>query len=1174
MASSLKVLDGKQKETEEEGHARLELDINEPWVPTTSAKQPAQTLNSKRATNDAPPVVLLDGGQRQRAWTGPSLPPYDSLPSLARPSPTTTHTSEGHSPLQSPPSLATNVQNDALADSLQELQNSFPVGCFDPGHDDCGSGTGFLVTGKGLTGTGKILGHRPIVEVATPTTLLTSPASASGHGQEFQAGASEVQPNIPTLLLPPDHQSDSKPRRLSPAHTTLHLRRASSPSLAALAKGYLDVHTDYITQSFRSRRASVDSSYGRSSDSLSADPDVVESRNTMDSGPWNAQTKRPDSTSTTSSVTATGVGNRASRFASSAMTSGGKDKLGWHTRSPSMSLKADIVVFDLLDVSPKETARQLTLMDSEVFRSINRDELASIAWTGAYKYDRTPSIVAATQHFNKITLWVTHEIVSSVKIKRRLQLLSHFINVAKCCLDLNNFNGLRSITAGLQATPVHRLERTWAMVGRRERAAFDKLCELMSPLRNSEAYRKRLAESKVPCVPYLGTWLSDLTFLNECLKKERTDPTRGSQAADRQTQIDALLDEIARYQHTSVYSFEPIPGIQDLVLAMKFNPETRKQVEDDQYRQSCLVEPKRVETPTEESAQVSNKKMQGLRNRIRGNSASGKFESVVQSMVSINPSLPSGQKPANATWAASNDSTDVGAIIAIGSTQFSSTRDARLGHSVEFFSGETPVDVARPGSSDYSEDAEDNRTRTLPSRFLREKSRSGSMRGATRSSLRPHHRRSKSGSAVTIYGSVDMSTLEANSRRESTGSASDILVSRPWHDLHEADEGMGERLSSGNAPSVLDNLGSHSADLDSMIRGGPSKASNTDWGDAVNAAGNSDAPEVTFLLGSDDDADQKSFSTDDSNDIRIIRPSVDKNSSVISLASVSIDTPSVESLGVARSGSHSRDTSNASNAVRAHARASIDYVQSLSHSEPVLQGLLYKKEETNDQGERASMRKWVRVWGSLYVDPARVEIYSIDKGSLRRTRSHKSQSPRSSISRASSPRTSTTGRYSMMSDDRESSPLGTSTSDRPATLMSTEGSYGSNVFGEPGFSGESAPQKRSLWRAMGSAASSVHLFGSGKKKSSPTTSAKPNEYLEQTILLTTSARVMVAQDYTKKRGVFRLWPSERRSIMFRADTEEASNKWLEAFQRVIGAHTGPPPKTIDDPSRGYRGSVA
>ncbi|KAI9003268.1 hypothetical protein BC832DRAFT_99953 [Gaertneriomyces semiglobifer] len=400
VASSLKVLDGKKKEKEEEGHGRLELDIKDPWVPTASAKQPAQTLNSKGGTNDAPPVGLLGGGQRQRAWTGPSLPPYDSSPSLARPSPTTTHNLEGHSPLQSPPSLAKNVQNDALADSLQELQSSFPVGCFDPGHDDCGSGTGFLVTGKGLTGTGKILGHKPIIEVATPTTLFTSPSSASG--QEFQTGTSEIQPNMPTLLLPPDYQSNSRPRRLSPAHTSLHLRRASSPSLAALAKGYLDVHTDYLTQSFRSRRASVDSSYGRSSDSLSAVADVVESRNTMDSGPWNAQRRRPDGTSNTYSVAPTVVGNWASRFASSPMTSGGKDKLGWHTRSPSMSLKADIVVFDLLDVSPKETARQLTLMDSEVFRSINRDELASIAWTGAYKYDRTPSIVAATQHFNKV----------------------------------------------------------------------------------------------------------------------------------------------------------------------------------------------------------------------------------------------------------------------------------------------------------------------------------------------------------------------------------------------------------------------------------------------------------------------------------------------------------------------------------------------------------------------------------------------------------------------------------------------------------------------------------------------------------------------------------------------------------------------------------------------------
>ncbi|KAI9089630.1 ras guanine nucleotide exchange factor domain-containing protein [Phlyctochytrium arcticum] len=144
-------------------------------------------------------------------------------------------------------------------------------------------------------------------------------------------------------------------------------------------------------------------------------------------------------------------------------------------------------------------------MDSEFFRAIPREELASVAWTGAEKYNRAPVIVATTQHFNQVTLWVSEEIVTSKDLKRRFQLLCHFIGVAKASLDLSNYNGVRSITAGLQSAPVHRLERTWAMVGRREKAAFDKMCDLMSPLRNSDAYRRRLIDTKPPCVPYLGT---------------------------------------------------------------------------------------------------------------------------------------------------------------------------------------------------------------------------------------------------------------------------------------------------------------------------------------------------------------------------------------------------------------------------------------------------------------------------------------------------------------------------------------------------------------------------------------------------------------------------------------------------------------------------------------------
>lgn len=275
---------------------------------------------------------------------------------------------------------------------------------------------------------------------------------------------------------------------------------------------------------------------------------------------------------------------------------------------------------DVLDVSAKEIARQLTITDSELFRRVNRDELNSLSWSGPNKRTSAPTITACTESFNKVALWVAGTIVSSDRIKRRFSLVCHFISVAKYCSDLNNYNGVRAITAGLQSTPVHRLERTWAMVGRREKASFDKLCEMMSPLQNSYNYREKLADSKGPTVPYLGTWLSDLTYLYECLKKEQSLPHRARHVKEREVQIEALLDEIYKFQINSIFSFEIKPSIQEMMFGRAYDMIQKKEasiksrystvdneqtdfnkadmdlrnsmLETEQYRLSYKVEPK------------------------------------------------------------------------------------------------------------------------------------------------------------------------------------------------------------------------------------------------------------------------------------------------------------------------------------------------------------------------------------------------------------------------------------------------------------------------------------------------------------------------------------------------------------------------------------------------------
>lgn len=135
---------------------------------------------------------------------------------------------------------------------------------------------------------------------------------------------------------------------------------------------------------------------------------------------------------------------------------------------------------------------------------------------------------------------MSREILESQNVKRRIEKICHFIDIAQLCYEYRNFFGLKSILAGLQCTPVHRLSKTWQVridawapchhhhtlltrppqgVNKKSRATFDKLSTLMSSENNFAAYRRQLAASSPPCIPYLGLCLSDLVYLLEIDKQ-------------------------------------------------------------------------------------------------------------------------------------------------------------------------------------------------------------------------------------------------------------------------------------------------------------------------------------------------------------------------------------------------------------------------------------------------------------------------------------------------------------------------------------------------------------------------------------------------------------------------------------------------------------------------------
>ncbi|KAJ3029651.1 hypothetical protein HDV00_009467 [Rhizophlyctis rosea] len=627
--------------------------------------------------------------------------------------------------------------------------------------------------------------------------------------------------------------------------------------------------------------------------------------------------------------------------------------------SPTKDRNFEGGIEDIVDVNPKELARQLALIDSDLFRSIGRHELASLAWSTADKHQKAPNIVGVTAHFNQIALWITQEILDSPKIKRRFQLICYFISVAKYCHDFNNFNGLRSVAAGLQSTPVHRLERTWAMVGRRERAVFEKLADLMSPMNNSEAYRNKLAGCKPPCVPYLGTWLSDLTFLNECLKKERGDPARAQQVVDREGQIEALLDEIARYQLTSTYPFEPIPGIQDTIKRFQYSPELHSAMEEEQYRQSLVLEPRKADMgSTATLSPASALELRGgrggpggsiveLRSRSRAsgpgstldlrrdNNARGQVHQDIGSRddvaeMGVGPKF--GIMSVGRASGGKRASSIVDIITPSGSrrgSRRSSLAAVGVGSNADVLGSTTSMFSVEGSEWEDGGVPPEVRSMTVPSRFGQPKK--GGRLGM--------HRRSKSSSASQKKSDADMGVLDDGTQREDFG----------W--------GTEQRRASGSGRPGLRRSFSTTGDALKHTR----KMLGQEDSDEI-AAECSEEELETFRALFLNCADMKEGSYHEASDgsIAKARPALRRGTS----ASVVPMRPVSESVGSRRLSA----TTFVPPETISTKRDTISTTTPTSSTPPPmvkLQGYLTRKDETDETGARAKNRKWIAFWVRL-----------------------------------------------------------------------------------------------------------------------------------------------------------------------------------------------------------------
>ncbi|XP_035270033.1 ral guanine nucleotide dissociation stimulator-like 1 isoform X2 [Anguilla anguilla] len=220
---------------------------------------------------------------------------------------------------------------------------------------------------------------------------------------------------------------------------------------------------------------------------------------------------------------------------------GEEDEVEIEVQEAFLSFEADLV------------AEQLTYMDALLFKKVVPHHCLGSIWSQRDKKQNkrcAPTIRATITQFNAVAACVVSTVLRQRQLRPHLRarVIQHWIDVAQECRIRKNFSSLRAIVSALQSNPLYRLKRAWAAVHKDSMQMFEELSDIFSDHDNYLTSRELLMREGTSkfasldncakdhqkrtqrrlqlqkemgamqgTIPYLGTFLTDLTMLDTAL---------------------------------------------------------------------------------------------------------------------------------------------------------------------------------------------------------------------------------------------------------------------------------------------------------------------------------------------------------------------------------------------------------------------------------------------------------------------------------------------------------------------------------------------------------------------------------------------------------------------------------------------------------------------------------
>lgn len=283
---------------------------------------------------------------------------------------------------------------------------------------------------------------------------------------------------------------------------------------------------------------------------------------------------------------------------------------------------------NLLDFNGLELARQLTLIESEIFCAIKPEELLNGNFTSKKAHLKlAPNVRLSLLFTNCLSDYVLESVLQpGITQKLRVNTVKTWLKVAISCLYLRNFNSLAAIITSLQSHLITRLTKVWTDLSEKYTELYEYLSSIVHPEKNYSVYRAKLKsfllsnDYNIPVVPYFSLFLQDLTFVTEGnpnFRKANTFLNQKLINIDKYLKITRIIADIESLQipYTSPsaekkrssnlfsknngatsndeYSIAPVASLQELILLELWKiSELNRKEEDRAWKLSCLIQPR------------------------------------------------------------------------------------------------------------------------------------------------------------------------------------------------------------------------------------------------------------------------------------------------------------------------------------------------------------------------------------------------------------------------------------------------------------------------------------------------------------------------------------------------------------------------------------------------------